>query len=190
MQYRELRRLVASLTLSDFNNRISVFYIKLKGRAADHTNCILKESNIFSPHACCIICIGFATKSLRNMLRATFGRRSAVTVGGKKLATDKDLICINSVLKLTSNAPELNDVRRKTKNRNITFTDKLRQRQRLYRNLQPGTGVRRAVSDLLEITRRNLQIRKRCDDAGHNDRTNTILTNCYSSSCQLRITLN
>jgi len=33
-------------------------------------------------------------------------------------ATDKDLLCINGVLKLTSNAPELNDVRRKTKNRN------------------------------------------------------------------------
>jgi len=32
----------------------------------------------------------------------------------KNLATDKYLICINGVLKLTSNAPALNDVRRKT----------------------------------------------------------------------------
>jgi hypothetical protein len=79
---------------------LHVFYIKLKGRAADQTNYILKESNIFSPHACCNICTGFATKSLRNMLRATFGRRSAVIVE-KKFG-----ICINGVLKLTSNAPE------------------------------------------------------------------------------------
>jgi len=71
MQYRGLRRPVASLTSSDFSNRISVFYIKLKVRAADYTNCTLKGSKIFSPHVCCIICTGFATKSLRNMLRVT-----------------------------------------------------------------------------------------------------------------------
>jgi hypothetical protein len=83
MQYRELRRLVASLTFSDFNKRTSAFYSKLKGRAADYTNCILKESNIFYPHACCIIYTGSVTKSLRNILRVTFGRRSAVTAETK-----------------------------------------------------------------------------------------------------------
>ena len=183
MQYKELRKLVASLTLSDFNNRTSEFYIKLKGTAADHTNCILKESNIFPPHTCFIVCTGFATKSLRNLFRVTFGRRSAVTVETKIWQHTKT-ICINGVLKLTSNAPELNDVRRKTKNRNITFTD---------RDCTENCSLVRGCAEQFQIYWKLLLGICEIESAAMmqvitTEVTNTILTNCYSSSCQLRIT--
>jgi hypothetical protein len=64
-----------------------------------------------------IIYTGFATKSACKMLKVTFvDVQRSLCKQRYNLATDKHLTHIDGVLKLTSNATALNDVRQGTKN--------------------------------------------------------------------------